>query len=169
MFAAPTTAAEKTDQQQTNWTVKRLGIVAEFFNVELQTVKQWRTGANPMPGKPGAWPLDQIAQWRVERARRNSTGSNTELERRQLEVAIARAELKLRNESGELVSREAAIAAQSQQNHAIGQRLEAIAGEVAADLPNDLRDDKRRDWQRAIRLILLEMSNGNFTTKGFPQ
>src|SRR5579872_7047791 len=39
------------------FTAATLGEVAGFLGVQLQTVKEWRTGPDPMPGSEGEWPL----------------------------------------------------------------------------------------------------------------
>ena len=49
------------------WHVATLGDVAEFFGAALQTVKQWRMEAPPMPGVPGNYPLPEITKWRRDK------------------------------------------------------------------------------------------------------
>ena len=44
------------------WNVPRLADVAEFMGVALQTVKQWRTESNPMPGTPGEFNVADVAK-----------------------------------------------------------------------------------------------------------
>ena len=43
------------------WTADTQGEVAEFFNVSVDTVKNW--AKQKMPGRPRAYRLDQIAIW----------------------------------------------------------------------------------------------------------
>jgi len=49
-------------------TVSKLADVASFLGVAIQTVKQWRTGADPMPGTPGQFPLQEIVRWKVSKS-----------------------------------------------------------------------------------------------------
>lgn len=87
-----------------SWNVGTLGDVAAFLGYQLQTVKQWRTGPDPMPGEPGAWPLDEITRWKLRQAGANAASTRTsELIQEEKEVDIERKRLKLAREQGELV------------------------------------------------------------------
>jgi phage terminase Nu1 subunit (DNA packaging protein) len=57
------------------WTVTRLADVAEFMGLSIQTVKQWRTEPNPMPGTPGSFNLADVVKW--YRARQAATGGSS--------------------------------------------------------------------------------------------
>lgn len=135
-----------------------LGRVAEFFGVQLQTVKQWRTGPKPMPGKPGAWPLDQIARWRLSRATSQAGGGSQTLKRRKLELENASRMMRLRRDSGELVSRVHAKAAVEQLFHEIRGRLESIPEEMIASVPPELQPQLLDDWRDKIAGVLKQLS-----------
>lgn len=66
--------AEHESQTAINkWTAKTLQEVAQFFGMATQTVKGWRTESPPMPGKEGAYPLNEIAIWRLQKAQLSAT------------------------------------------------------------------------------------------------
>lgn len=146
------------------WHAATLGDVAGFFGVELPTVKQWRCGPNPMPGNEGAWPLDEIARWRVAKAQAlvRDPGLLSELEKENLELANLRHRIKLRKEAGELVDRAAAKATIAQMFHRIRGRLQAMPEELASGMPGDLRNRLLVEIQDRMRLLLREMENWQF-------
>lgn len=85
-----------------------LGEVAAFFGVAVQTAKQWRTGSDPLPGRPGAFDLSACARWLLERekqhARRPQEGSRLEqLQEAKLALEIKRRDVLLKRLTGDLV------------------------------------------------------------------
>ena len=149
------------------WLVPTLGEVAGFFDVHLQTVKQWRTEASPMPGEPGRWNLQDISRWRFEKlsTRQPASGGDQpprgkeRLECRKLRIENARRQLKLDQEEARLVSREAWNAAAEQLFHRIRVRLQAIPDELCTTLPPEMLTDTVCDWKSKIDLILREMAS----------
>lgn len=128
------------------WIVGKLGDVALWFGVELQTVKQWRTEADPMPGEPGErgqpgrYDLREITRWRVRKAERgavNQQGAvNADLKRRKEELEIEELELDLHKKRGDLVRRDAVQAEAGVMAARIGEWLEQLADEMAAVEPD---------------------------------
>lgn len=58
------TADAVSSGNPSKWMVKSLREVAEFFQVDRQTLNGWRDSAEePMPGTTGAYPVDLIIQW----------------------------------------------------------------------------------------------------------
>jgi hypothetical protein len=90
--------------------VGSLGEVARLVGVELQTVKEWRSGPNPMPGSEGQWDIVQIFRWRCDRLKAASGGGKTqeimELERRDLQAIVEKRELNARNARGEMMPKD---------------------------------------------------------------
>ncbi len=87
---------------------RTLGDVAGFFGVALQTVKQWRTGPDPMPGAAGAFDLGEITRWRFEREKKNNRnapeGSNKEkLEEAKLAIDVQKRQLQYKRLAGDLI------------------------------------------------------------------
>ena len=94
-------------QKGSRYTVKTLGEVAAFFGCALQTVKQWRTGPDPMPGRPGAFDLAEIARWRIRRAEArypDTTSNEQQLKEAKLAVQIQGMQRKNRVAEGSLIS-----------------------------------------------------------------
>lgn len=52
------------------WIVSSRGLVAEFFSVSTQTIKEWKS--NGMPGSAGKWNLKDIRAWQDLRREENS-------------------------------------------------------------------------------------------------
>ena len=97
------------------WIVGTLRVVAEAFNVSVQTVNAWRREG--MPGEPRSFNLVEVATWRVEhtasrsrgRPTRDRTEEEQDLEAVQLEharIKKSRDDIKLRKEEGAIVERE---------------------------------------------------------------
>jgi phage terminase Nu1 subunit (DNA packaging protein) len=150
------------EPEPSRWMARTLGEVAEFFGMQLQTVKEWRTGPQPMPGEEGKWPLSEIAQWRDARMR---PGMRSELdEKRQAaevrlkEMQAKRAELKYRKEQGELVERSAVASVLARICTEIRTRLEAIAPEVGTTAPPDLRREIVRDVANKVAMALRKLA-----------
>lgn len=135
------TMGAPTDKPPGDYTVRTLGEVAVFFGLAVSTVKAWRMGENPMPGQPGGYQLDLIAQWRLKAAGVSVGGADPlrqKLERELIEIRIK----KLRDEQevarGKLMERE----------------------EVARDV---------RRWLTALRSTLLTVGRSISTLVGSDQ
>ena len=158
------TAGAVAGGKASRWTARTLGEVAAFFALQLQTVKEWRTGPDPMPGQEGAWPLDTIVAWRFAKLQfslRRAEGKGT-LETDQLEIANARSLIKLRNEAGALISREAAKAAVAQMFHRLRGQIEQLADILATSVPNAARGDFLIDARARVRIFLVSLANWRF-------
>lgn len=143
--------------------VRSLKDVALAFGVHHDTVKKAWKGAG-MPGKPGAYPLVRIALWRIQRLQeQHRAGSSADpesaagLELRQLQIKVAREELKLRREANEVVGREAALASVEQIFHRVRSRLEAMPEEISASLPQAIRGEQLAVWKKKLQLVLREL------------
>lgn len=142
---------------ESRWVVETLGEVAEFFGVELVTVREWRTGPTPMPGEPGAYDIKAATRWRCEKLKGNINQKSkemVELEIREKQADVQKKELNVRKQRGDLVSRTAIKAAVSGLLNDARLQLEAIPGVVAAHVPPDMRNLIRQEWEQQISLIL---------------
>jgi hypothetical protein len=143
--------------------VRTLAQVADWFSLELQTVKQWRSSG--CPGIEGAYDVREIARWRMGKMRPDTKADPTEknkLELEQLDLANSRLRIKLRKEAGELVSRQAAKSAIRQMFAKLKSQLEPLAELLAPLLPNELRADFRRDCGERVRILLQQIANFRF-------
>lgn len=96
--------------KRNKWTVGTLGEVAEILGFALQTVKQWRIGPDPMPGEPGAYPLDQIVAWKLNQVGATAASSRTaELIQEGKILDNETKRLKLRKAQGELIEFDAVV------------------------------------------------------------
>ena len=144
--------------------LRTLGEVAEWFGLELQTVKQWRVGPNGCPGEEGAYDVQAIARWRLARnaGSRGDSGVRSELEQQALRLQIARAELKLQAESGELVTRAAAKSAIRGMFANLKSQIEQLPDALAPLVPSEVRTDFRRDCVDRVRIFLAQLANFRF-------
>lgn len=55
---------EQDRQSSPQFVVQTLADVADFLGVATQTVMNWTSRADPIPGKHGAWNLRDIVRWR---------------------------------------------------------------------------------------------------------
>lgn len=154
------------------FTARTLGEVAAFLGVQLQTVKEWRSGPDPMPGSEGAWPLAEIVRWRFAKLQfqlREPTGSGKAARQdTQLDIRNARELLKLRHESGELISREAAKTAVRQMFHRLRGQIQPIPELLAASVPADQRADFLFDARTRVNLFLNSLANWQFDAEVTP-
>lgn len=92
--------------------VGTLGEVARLVGVELQTVKEWRSGPNAMPGSEGRWDIVEIFRWRCDRLKANGSNADKsaemkELELRDLQAIVEKRELQARESRKELLPKDA--------------------------------------------------------------
>lgn len=141
-----------------------------MFGVQAETVRSWisrgcpaAVGSSPDGGR---YDIAQMIRWcrkHVWVPRQNGSGGSgsteSELKIKILEIEYTTRALALKERLGQLVKKEAVLAAQTQQNVKIKTRLEAIPGEVAANIPVSLRSETIQAWERAIHRILKEMAN----------
>jgi phage terminase Nu1 subunit (DNA packaging protein) len=143
--------------------VRTLGEVAEWFGLELQTVKQWRVGPHGCPGEEGHYDLQAIARWRLARSSaRGPSQAKADLEETALRLQNARAELKLAREAGELVTRAAAKSAIRQMFSRLKSQLEQLPDALAPLVPTEVRTDFRRDCVERLRIFLQQLTNFRF-------
>lgn len=144
------------------WTVETLGEVAAFFGVEGQTVREWRSGANPMPGDQGQWDLSDITRWRCDRLK--ALGANAKSpEEKEIEIAISREDLikrRLANQlkAKELVMRVAAAARVAEMFNEARMGMEALPELLGPMLPPELRTELTIKVAQAIKLHLRKMA-----------
>lgn len=150
-----------TPKDEDRFILRTLGQVAAFLGVQLQTVKEWRTGPHPMPGAEGRWPIDEIVRWRIAKLQYTSREpqAKSALENENLEISNARQLLKLRTEAGELVSRSAAKAAIAQLFHRLRSQLEPLPDLLATTVPTAHRGDFLIDANHRMKLFLTELAN----------
>ena len=149
------------DMRRSRWFVPMLADIAELFGVEVQTVREWRTGPQPMPGSEGRWNIKDIVQWRCDRLKANSSVKSrevVELELREKQADVAKKELIVRQKRGDLISRTAAKAKVFEILNDARCQLEAIPGIVGARVDPDHRDELVNEWEQQISLILRTMA-----------
>lgn len=143
---------------------RTLAEVAEWFGLELQTVKQWRSSG--CPGDEGHYEIQAIARWRVARtqnqAQPKAEGAKARLEQEQLALQNARLQVRLARESGELVSRVAAKAAIRQMFARLAGQLGQLPDALAALVNQADRVDFRRDATERVRNFLQQLANWEF-------
>lgn len=141
--------------------VRTLGEVAAIFGVGLDAVKQWRTGPDPMPGRPKAWPVYEIVQWRFARVMgpKETADQRDALELRKLSAEVEAKEMALRQKAAALVDRAAAIATITEMFNRVRQRLLAAPEELASALPQSLRSDFVVELKHKMNLILKEFES----------
>ena len=143
---------------------RTLAEVAEWFGLELQTVKQWRSSG--CPGDEGHYEIQAIARWRVARtqnqAQPKTEGAKARLEQEQMQLQNARLQVRLARESGELVSRVAAKAAIRQMFARLAGQLGQLPDALAALVNQVDRVDFRRDATERVRNFLQQLANWEF-------
>ncbi len=143
--------------------VRTLGEVAEWFGLELQTVKQWRVGPQGCPGEEGQYDVQAIARWRLARpTSRGPSQAKADLEEESLRLNNARATLKLQREAGELVSRAAAKSAIRGIFGRLKAQIEQLPDALAPLVPTEVRTDFRRDCVERLRIFLSQLANFRF-------
>ena len=88
------------------FTVSTLSEVAEFFGLNVQTVKQWRMESPPMPGGEGAYSLREVVKWRHNKL----TNSDVKTAKQEVELQLSRILveqklIELGKDKGELLDR----------------------------------------------------------------
>lgn len=141
--------------------------VAEFFGVSPTAVQRdWRRQG--MPGENGRYPLNEIAQWKIQRERdQNKPGISAEqksLKERYDLAEVIKAEfdaeikrIKVEELEGRLIDKETAIAEVEEMFHRIRARLEQIPQELGTTIPPEIRADLIADMRYKIQLVLREM------------
>jgi phage terminase Nu1 subunit (DNA packaging protein) len=158
--ARPETRAGPADPDEpppaTMW-VKTLREVADWFGVKVQTARQWRTEAPPMPGEPGHYDLREITRWRVRKAetwsQNEARAPRNKVADQIAEIELATARLDLARKEGQLVRRDAVLAEARAMAARLAGRLDQLPEEMAAVEPDPQR--------RARLLIALRQATGN--------
>jgi phage terminase Nu1 subunit (DNA packaging protein) len=137
--------------------VTTLREVADWFGVKVQTARQWRTEAPPMPGEPGHYDLREITRWRVRKAetwsQNEARAPRNKVADQIAEIELATAKLDLAKKEGVLVRRDAVLAEARAMAARLAGRLDQLPEEMAAVEPDPER--------RARLLIALRHSVGN--------
>lgn len=144
------------------WVVKTLGEVATFFGVEGQTVREWRSGANPMPGEQGQWDLSVITQWRCDRLK--ALGANAKsAEEKEIELAILKEDLekkRLANQmkSGALIDCDFAVGRIMEMNNEARVVIEGIPEKLSPMFDPVNRNELTAKATQEIALVLRHLS-----------
>lgn len=149
---------------------RTLGQVAEFFGVEVQTVKEWRKHPD-MPGKAGAWPLDEIARWKLYRASRANGAGDGDGEPKGTELVAQRRavllDIEIAQKKGELI--EVDIVERLVARHvAVHNTLaDELKDKVLALLPRSIKGEPRRrilnGVEKAVADLRFEMATAGET------
>ena len=143
--------------------VETLGDVAQFFGRGIDAIAKWRRSGS-MPGKPGAWPLDEIVRWRLDGDDESDPADESlEIEKLRAEIAKLKADTsgkELKNESvrGRLIDRADAEQSQGELCAMIRTRLESLPDEFEMRFPAETRAENKADFADEVRRVLKEMS-----------
>lgn len=151
-------------------TVRTHAEIAKAFGVAKATVStNW--SPDGMPGREGCYSLVAIANWRVERNRRNAAsrydGSETsralksrvqEADARTAELRAERLERLELEAAGRLIDRDAIATAFKVAAAILGERLMRLPSQHAPSLPANIADDITRLYERGIRRELVAFS-----------
>lgn len=154
------TPADHVSQPENGVVLPTLAAVAFELSVAERTVSAWRHAGCPM-GENGAYRLKQIIKWvranpwKTVQAGREARAA-AELER--IRVQTQRDRLKLMQEAGEVVNREAAKRALRQACNNIRAKLEMLPEDVSAVCPDEIRRDVLRDVRHVVEQALRELS-----------
>lgn len=141
----PETRAGPIAQPADRWIVSRLQEVADFFDVAYPTVKEWRTGPDPMPGTAdkqglGRFDLREIARWKIRRSREAAQAQvrspKTLIEEQLKSVQLEQEKLALAKQQRQLVRRDAVMAEAKSIMARLAGRLDQLPDELAALVPD---------------------------------
>jgi len=139
-----------------------LAEVAQFFGLQVQTVKQWRVEPVPLPGVPGKFNLSDAVKWYVAKANaRAGSGLSEELKATEIRLKAAQAkqkELEIAQTEGGLVPLADvelwAATALIEAREMIMQLPEMLAASAPPELKNFVRsetDRRCRDTLTALK------------------
>lgn len=146
---------ERGQADRSRWEVVTLGDVAEFFGLNTQTVKQWRTESPPMPGREGAWPLPAIVKWRHQKLTQSdirTARQQADLELQQ--VAVEQKRLELARQKGELVPLADVELWASEFIVMTREMLLKLPEDIATSADPSLREDARKEADECVRNVL---------------
>jgi hypothetical protein len=98
--------SEESADTNGRWNAPTLSDVYRFFGKQPSTVTKWIKAG--MPGQKGKYPLDEIAQWLIDRRGKADVEIDRELKQAKLEREQAeaqRAHWRLRKDKGNLIER----------------------------------------------------------------
>ncbi|MEM9302509.1 MAG: terminase small subunit [Pseudomonadota bacterium] len=143
---------------------------AEFFGVQLNTIKAWVNKGAPViqrGGKGTPWKLDtvEVYEWREAAIREDALGSidftdYEEARRRKIAAEAAMAELELMKARGELLVIEEVIADQAARDANMRARVLGIGAKIAPLIEGMSVNERRTEIDRACREALAELASG---------
>lgn len=147
------------------WVVGSQAEVARFFGCNRHTVKDW-AGADMPRLDGGGYDLREIVKWKLAKAEWAGDGEEADgLKQRLATADVAKAEadaamkqLKLAEQRGRLVDRDAAKAVNGQIFAAVRNRLEQLPREVAGAVPPEIRDSVVEDVAHRVALCQRELA-----------
>ena len=136
--------------------------LAAELRLSSKQVQQYLTRG--MPGRDGHYDHRECLDWLREPGNpwaqhRPRDESRDDLEKEKLALGNARLALKLEQESGALVERQAVWAGVMRVFHRVRCRLQAIPAEVGSSVPPDQRAQIIATWKEKIVLVLSEMEH----------
>lgn len=151
--STPGTSAKK------NWYVKTLAEVADFFGMSIPSVWSWRSMG--MPGTEGRWDMQAISQWRYARLASSPSFAKPpeilELERRELELDVAKKELALAQARADFVEWRTVLKTVPAICDHVADVLQSLPAAVSEILPDSLRDELTRQFTQKLGLIVRKM------------
>ena len=145
------------------WVVASRGLVAEFFGVSTQTIKDWKS--NGMPGSPGHWDLKEIRIWQDRRREQNVQAVGDQFA--PVKGDILREEhrhKKLRNDNldGKLVLVSEVQRAVVLWAVRMRSRMMSLPSDLALLVPSELKSIIKFKSDNTVRIALQEASDAEF-------
>lgn len=104
-----------------------------------------------MPGSPGAWPLDEIARWRIAKAEArqpSASDKKEEIETARAAVKLQREKMRMEREAGRLIEVDVAAGLLQRHINEHNAQAEQLADRVLSLLPEEgatfAADDRQR-------------------------
>jgi hypothetical protein len=150
-------------QEQQKWTCTTLSEVAEFFGLNVQTVKQWRMESPPMPGAEGSYPLPAIVKWREDKFRNMELSAEKKRQEQELrQITIDRKKLDLEVRQGQLIERKEVERDVALIFARVKNRTDSLPAEVATLVPAEQKIPVKRLVEEKVKTMQKEMTEGEF-------
>lgn len=140
------------------------GLVAEFFGVSTQTIKDWKS--NGMPGTAGSWNLKDIRRWQDLRREENEQAVGDKFAHvKGAILAETHRGSKLKNDETELML----VSADGMRRVIVAwavklrSRIMAIPADVVLLVPGELKAAVMRTVEDLVRVALKEAYETQFT------
>ena len=152
-------SVETSQEAPGRFVARTIAEVAEFFGLALQTCKEWRSAAPPMPGEPGNYPLPEIVRWRLNKLSHNETSDELRAEQVQkLRVQTESARIDLEKLKASVLDRADVELWASVALTEIREGIMQLPEMLTASAPQDLKDFVRSETERHCRDTLTALA-----------